>query len=144
MGIFSNLKEFIFRRKKKTDDEIHQAMERINPVKFYEALAEYGQSLGLSVEEGINDSGFTAEPNFAVNGIQFGIYGICLAVCMNTWMYDGNTPGIIFCVKHRAFNGPYTKPVLDMCKAELEEAVKVMKNWKQQVKLDKLNEDFEV
>lgn len=51
MGILCNLKEFIFGQKKQ-NDEIRTAMERINPYKFFQELADYAQSLGFTVGEG--------------------------------------------------------------------------------------------
>ena len=148
MGIFSDLKEFIFGRKKRKDDEIRLALERINPVKFYQTLADYGVSLGLSVDGAVVDRGFTnsTEVNYALNGIIFRLDGAVAACGINSTMSDGFTPAIYFVSgtvgRSGGFTGPFTITTLKMCKEDLEKAVIKLKKFKEQKKLESINEDF--
>jgi hypothetical protein len=143
MGIFSDLKEFIF-GKKKQNDEIRAAMERINPCKFFQELADHAQSLGFTVAEGLSDSGFSSEPNYAVHGIQFRMYGTIVAVGLNTVLTDRYTPGIYYTsgAKEGGFSGPFSITALKKCKEDLDKLVVRLKEKQQQIKLESINEDF--
>ena len=41
-------------------------------------------------------TGFSSEPNYAVHGIQFRMYGMVVAVGLNTVLSDRYTPGIYY------------------------------------------------
>lgn len=142
MGIFSDLKEFIF-GKKKQNDEIRAVMERINPCKFFQELADYALSLGFTVAEGISDFGFSSEPNYAIHGIQFKMYGMVVAVGLNTILNDSYTAGIYYTSGvGGGFTGPFSITTLNMCKEGLDKLlVKIKENY-QQIKLDSIKEDF--
>ena len=144
MGIFSDLKEFLFDRKKKENDEIRAAMERINPCKFFQELADYAQSLGFAVAEGISDSGFSSEPNYAVHGIQFKMYGMIVAVGLNTILTDRYTAGIYYTSGKESggFAGPFSITTLKKCKEDLDKLLVRLKENHQQIKLESINEDF--
>lgn len=142
MGIFSDLKEFLFGSKKKQNDEIRAAMERINPCKFFQELADYAQSLGFTVAEGISDSGFSSEPNYAIHGIQFKMCGKVVAVGLNTVLNDRYTPGIYYTSGAGGFTGPFSITTLNMCKEGLDKLVVKIKENQQQIKLESINEDF--
>ena len=144
MGIFSDLKEFLFDRKKKQNDEIRAAMERINPCKFFQELADYAQSLGFTVAEGIRDSGFSSGTNYAVHGIQFRMYGMIVAVGLNTILTDRYTAGIYYTSgeKSGGFSGPFTITTLNKCKEDLDKLLVRLKEKQQQIKLESINEDF--
>lgn len=145
MGILYNLKEFIFGRKKKENDEIRAAMERINPCKFFQELADYAQSLGFTVAEGIRDTGFSSGTNYAVHGIQFRMYGMIVAVVgLNTLLTDRYTAGIYYTSgeKSGGFTGPFSITTLNKCKEDLDKLVVRLKEKEQQIKLESINEDF--
>ena len=145
MEILSDIIEFLFNRKKKQNDEIRTAMERINPYKFFQELADYAQSLGFTVAEGIRDSGFSLEePNYAAHGIQFKMYGMIVAVGLNTILTDRYTAGIYFTSGKESggFAGPFTLTTLKKCKEDLYKLVVRLKENHQQIKLDSINEDF--
>ena len=143
MGIFSDLKEFIF-GKKKQNEEIKTALEQINPYKFFQELADYAQSLGFTVGEGLSDSGFSSEPNYAAQGIQFRMYGMIVAVGLNTILTDRYTAGIYYTSGSRegGFSGPFTLTTLTKCKNDLDKLVVKIKENHQQIKLESINEDF--
>ena len=144
MGIFSDIFEFLFDRKKKQNEEIRTAMERINPYKFFQELADYAQSLGFTVVEGLRDSGFSSEPNYAAHGIQFRMYGMVVAVGLNTVLNDRYTPGIYYTSgeKSGGFTGPFSITTLKKCKEDLDKLVVRLKENHQQIKLESINEDF--
>jgi len=145
MEILSDIIEFLFNRKKKPNDKIRTAMERINPYKFFQELADYAQSLGFAVAEGIRDSGFSLEePNYAAHGIQFRMYGMIVAVGLNTILTDCYTAGIYYTSgeKSGGFSGPFTITTLNKCKEDLDKLVVRLKENHQQIKLDSINEDF--
>lgn len=144
MGIFSDIKEFLFDRKKKENDEIRAAMERINPCKFFQELADYAFSLGFTVAEGISDSGFSSEPNYAINGIQFKMCGKVVAVGLNTVLNGRYTSGIYYTSGSRegGFTGPFSITTLKKCKEDLDKLVIKIKENNQQMKLKSINEDF--
>ena len=144
MGIFSDIFEFLFDRKKKQNEEIRTAMERINPYKFFQELADYAQSLGFTVVEGLRDSGFSSEPNYAAHGIQFRMYGMVVAVGLNTVLNDRYTPGIYYTSgeKSGGFTGPFSITTLTKCKEDLDKLVIRLKENHQQIKLESINEDF--
>ena len=144
MEISSDILEFLFDRRKKQNEEIQTALERINPYKFYQELADYAQSLGFAVAEGISDSGFSSEPNYAVHGIQFKMYGMVAAVGLNTVLSDRYTPGIYYTSgeKSGGFTGPFSITTLTKCKEDLDKLVIRLKENHQQIKLDSINEDF--
>lgn len=145
MGIFSDIKEFLFDRKKKENDEIRAAMERINPYKFFQELADYAFSLGFTVAEGISDSGFSSEPNYAIHGIQFKMCGKVVAVGLNTVLNDRYTPGIYYTSGSKeggGFTGPFSITTLKKCKEDLDKLVIKIKEKQQQIKLESINEDF--
>ena len=141
MGIFSDLKEFIF-GKKKQNEEIRTALEQINPYKFFQELADYAQSLGFSVGEGLSDSGFSSEPNYAAHGIQFRMYGTIVAVGLNTILNDRYTAGIYYTSGAGGFTGPFSITTLRKCKEDLDKLVVRLKEKHQQIKLESINEDF--
>lgn len=143
MAIFSDIINFIFGCKKQ-NEEIRTAMEQINPCKFFQELADYAQSLGLSVTEAITDSGVSSEPNYAVNGIQFKMYGMVVAVGLNTVLNDRYTPGIYYTSGKESggFSGPFTITTLTKCKEDLDKLVVRLKENYQQSKLESINEDF--
>ena len=149
MVIFNDIMNFLFDRKKKENDEIRTAMERISPYKFFQELADYAQSLGFTVGEGVRDSGFSLEePNYAVHGIQFKMYGIVVAVGLNTILTDRYTAGIYYTSGSKegggsgGFAGPFTLTTLKMCKEDLYKFVVRLKENHQQIKLDSIKEDF--
>ena len=144
MEIFSDIINFLFNRKKKQNEEIRTVMERINPVKFFQELADYAQSLGFTVAEGMSATGFSSDPNYAVHGIQFRMYGMVVAVGLNTVLSDRYTPGIYYTSgeKSGGFTGPFTITTLKMCKEDLDKLVVRLKENHQQLKLDSINEDF--
>ena len=144
MGIFSDLKEFLFDRKKKPNEEIKAAMERINPYKFFQELADYAQSLGFTVAEGISDSGFSSGTNYAVHGIQFKMYGMIVAVGLNTILTDRYTAGIYYTSGKESggFAGPFSITTLKKCKEDLDKLLVRLKENHQQIKLESINEDF--
>lgn len=144
MAIFSDILEFLFNRKKKENEEIRTALERINPYKFFQELADYAQSLGFTVVEGISDSGFSSEPNYAVHGIQFRMYGMVVAVGLNTILSDRYTAGIYYTSgeKSGGFTGPFSITTLTKCKEDLDKLVVRLKENHQQIKLESINEDF--
>lgn len=145
MGIFSDILEFLFDRRKKQNEEIKTALERINPCKFFQELADYAQSLGFTVAEGIRDRGFsTTGTNYAVHGIQFRMYGMVVAVGLNTVLSDRYTPGIYYTSgeKSGGFTGPFSITTLKKCKEDLDKLVIRLKENHQQIKLDSINEDF--
>ena len=144
MGIFSDLKEFIFGRKKKQDDEIRLALERINPVKFFQTLADYAQSLGFTTAEGMSAYGVSSNPNYAVKGIQFRIYGQIVAVGLNTFLQDKLTSGIYYTSSgiKKGVAVPFTITTLNMIKADLDKVLVQQKEIHQYLKLASINEDF--
>lgn len=145
MGILSDLKEFLFDRKKKHNEEIQTVLERISPYKFFQELADYAQSLGFTVAEGISDSGFSSsEPNYAVHGIQFKMYGMIVAVVFNTYVNDNTAAGIYYTSGGTSgeFSGPFTITTLKRCKEDLYKVLVKQKEIHQQFKLDNINEDF--
>ena len=148
MEIFNKIIEFLFGRKKKQNDEIRTALERIKPDKFFQELADYAQSLGFIVAEGLSDSGFSSEPNYAEQGIQFRMYGQIVAVGLNTVLNDRYTEGIYYTSGSKegggngGFTGPFTLTTLKKCKEDLYKLVVRLKENHQQIKLDSLNEDF--
>lgn len=145
MGIFNDIIEFLFNSKKKPSEEIQTVMEKINPYKFFQELADYAQSLGFTVAEGIRDTGFvSSEPNYAVHGIQFKMYGMIVAVGLNTILTDRYTAGIYFTSGKESggFAGPFTITTLKKCKEDLDKLVVRLKENHQQIKLDSINEDF--
>ena len=119
-------------------------MERINPYKFFQELADYAQSLGFTVVEGLRDSGFSSEPNYAAHGIQFRMYGMVVAVGLNTVLNDRYTPGIYYTSgeKSGGFTGPFSITTLKKCKEDLDKLVVRLKENHQQIKLESINEDF--
>lgn len=143
MAIFSDIVNFLFGRKKQ-NGEIRTALERINPCKFFQELADYAQSLGFTVEEGISDSGFSSEPNYAIHGIQFKKCGMVVAVGLNTVLNDRYTPGIYYTSGKESggFSGPFTITTLTKCKEDLDKLVVRLKENYQQSKLESINEDF--
>jgi hypothetical protein len=144
MEILSDIIDFLFNRKKKPNEEIRTAMERINPYKFFQELADYAQSLGFAVAEGISDSGFSSGTNYAVHGIQFKMYGMIVAVGLNTILTDRYTAGIYYTSGEETggFSGPFTLTTLKKCKEDLYKLVVRLKENHQQIKLDSINEDF--
>jgi hypothetical protein len=149
MEILSDIIDFLFNRKKKPNEEIRTAMERISPYKFLQELADYAQSLGFTVGEGVRDSGFSLEePNYAVHGIQFKMYGMVVAVGFNTILTDRYTAGIYYTSGSKegggsgGFAGPFTLTTLKMCKEDLYKFVVRLKENNQKIKLDSINEDF--
>lgn len=145
MAIFSDIINFLFDRKKKQNEEIQTAMERINPYKFFQELADYAQSLGFIVAEGIRDSGFSSsEPNYAAHGIQFRMYDKIVAVGLNTMLTDRYTAGIYYTSGKESggFSGPFTLTTLKKCKEDLDKLVIRLKENHQKIKLDSINEDF--
>jgi len=144
MGIFSEIIEFLFDRKKKQNDEIRAAMERINPVKFFQTLADYANSLGFATAEGMSAYGVSSDPNYAINGIQFRMFGQVVAVGLNSYLQDKFTPGIYYTSgpKEGGFTGPFTITTLNMIKADLEMVAIRQKEIHQQLKLASINEDF--
>ena len=146
MAIFSDIINFLFDRKKKENDEIRAAMERINPCKFFQELADYALSLGFTVAEGISDSGFSSsEPNYAIHGIQFKKCGMVVAVGLNTILNDRYTAGIYYTSGSKeggGFAGPFSITTLKMCKEDLDKLVVKIKENQQQIKLKSINEDF--
>lgn len=144
MGIFSDILEFLFDRKKKQNEEIQTALERINPCKFFQELADYAQSLGFTVAEGMSATGYSSDPNYAVHGIQFRMYGMVVAVGLNTVLSDRYTPGIYYTSgeKSGGFTGPFSITTLTKCKEDLDKLVVRLKENHQQIKLDSINEDF--
>lgn len=144
MAIFSDIINFLFDRKKKQNEEIQAAMERINPYKFFQELADYAQSLGFTVIEGLSDSGFSSEPNYVAHGIQFRMYGMVVAVGLNTILTDRYPAGIYYTsgAKEGGFSGPFSINTLRKCKEDLDKLVVRLKENHQQIKLDSINEDF--
>lgn len=144
MGIFSDILEFLFDRKKKQNEEIRTALERINPYNFFQELADYAQSLGFAVAEGMSAYGYSSEPNYAAHGIQFRMYGMVVAVGLNTVLSDRYTPGIYYTSgeKSGGFTGPFSITTLTKCKEDLDKLVVRLKENHQQIKLDSINEDF--
>lgn len=144
MGILSDIFEFLFDRKKKQNEEIRTAMVRINPYKFFQELADYAQSLGFTVVEGLRDSGFSSEPNYAAHGIQFRMYGMVVAVGLNTILTDRYTAGIYYTSGEESggFTGPFSITTLTKCKEDLDKLVVRLKENHQQIKLDSIKEDF--
>ena len=144
MAIFSDIINFLFDRKKKQNEEIQTALERINPYKFFQELADYAQSLGFTVAEGIRDSGFSSEPNYAAHGIQFRMYDKIVAIGLNSMLTDRYTAGIYYTSgkKSGGFSGPFTIKTLRKCKEDLDKLVVRLKEDYQQIKLDRINEDF--
>ena len=132
MEIFNKIIEFLFGRKKKQNDEIRTALERIKPDKFFQELADYAQSLGFIVAE----------------GLQFRMYGQIVAVGLNTVLNDRYTEGIYYTSGSKegggngGFTGPFTLTTLKKCKEDLYKLVVRLKENHQQIKLDSLNEDF--
>lgn len=144
MGIFSDILDFLFNRRKKQNEEIKTALEQINPNKFFQELADYAQSLGFIVAEGIRDSGFSTGTNYAVHGIQFRMYDMIVAVGLNTILTDRYTAGIYYTsgAKSGGFSGPFTIITLNKCKEDLDKLIVRLKEKHQQYKLDRINEDF--
>ena len=144
MGIFSDILEFLFDRRKKQNEEVQTALERINPCKFFQELADYAQSLGFTVAEGMSAYGVSSDPNYAVHGIQFRMYGMVVAVGLNTILSDHYTPGIYYTSgeKSGGFTGPFSITTLTKCKEDLDKLVIRLKENHQQIKLDSINEDF--
>lgn len=144
MGIFSDIIDFLFDRKKKQNEKIKTALEQINPYKFFQELADYAQSLGFTVAEGISDSGFSSGTNYAVHGIQFKMYGMIVAVGLNTILTDRYTAGIYYTsgAKEGGFSGPFSITTLRKCKEDLDKLVVRLKEKQQQYKLESINEDF--
>lgn len=144
MGIFSDIIDFLFDRKKKQNEEIRTAMEQINPNKFFQELADYAQSLGFTVAEGIRDSGFSSGTNYAVHGIQFRMYNMIVAVGLNTILSNRYTAGIYYTSgeKSGGFSGPFTITTLNKCKEDLDKVLVRLKEKHQQIKLESINEDF--
>lgn len=145
MAIFSDIIDFLFDSKKKQNEEIQTAMERINPYKFFQELADYAQSLGFTVAEGLRDNSFSSsEPNYAAHGIQFRMYGMVVAVGLNTMLTDRYPAGIYYTSgkKSGGFSGPFTLTTLKKCKEDLDKLLVRLKENHQQIKLDSINEDF--
>ena len=145
MEIFNKIIEFLFGRKKKQNDEIRTALERIKPDKFFQELADYAQSLGFTVAEGLSSTGFSSDPNYAAHGIQFRMYGMVVAVGVNTILNELFTAGIYYTSGSNdggGFSGPFTITTLKKCKEDLDKLVIKLKENHQQLKLDSLNEDF--
>lgn len=142
MGIFSDIIDFLFDRKKKQNEEIRTALEQINPYKFFQELADYAQSLGFTVVEAISDSGFSSEPNYAAHGIHFKMYGKIVAVGLNTILNYKNTAGIYYTSGEGGFTGPFSITTLNMCKEGLDKLVVKIKENYQQYKLESIKEDF--
>ena len=144
MAIFNDIIDFLFNRKKKQNDEIQTALEQINPYKFFQELADYAQSLGFTVAEGIRDTGFSSRTNYAVHGIQFRMYDMIVAVGLNTILTDRYTAGIYYTSgeKSGGFSGPFTITTLNKCKEDLDKLLVRLKEKQQQIKLDSINEDF--
>ena len=144
MAIFSDIIYFLFDRKKKQNEEIKTALEQINPYKFFQELADYAQSLGFTVAEGIRDSGFSSGTNYAVHGIQFRMYDMIVAVGLNTILTDRYTAGIYYTSgeKSGGFSGPFTITTLNKCKEDLDKLLVRLKEKQQQIKLESINEDF--
>lgn len=145
MAIFSDILDFLFNRKKKQNEEIQTALEQINPYKFFQELADYAQSLGFTVAEGIRDSGFsTTGTNYAVHGIQFRMYDMIVAVGLNTILSNRYTAGIYYTsgAKSGGFSGPFTITTLNKCKEDLDKLLVRLKEKQQQFKLNSINEDF--
>lgn len=143
MEIFNKIIEFLFGRKKKQNDEIRTALERIKPDKFFQELADYAQSLGFTVAEGLSATGISTNPNYAVHGIQFRMYGKAVAVGLNT-LVNNTDAGIYYTsgVKLGGFTGPFSITTLKKCKEDLYKLVIKLKEKHQQLKLDSINEDF--
>lgn len=145
MAIFSDIIDFLFDSKKKQNEEIQTAMERINPYKFFQELADYAKSLGFTVAEGLRDNSFSSsEPNYAAHGIQFIMYGMVVAVGLNTMLTDRYAAGIYYTSgkKSGGFSGQFTLTTLKKCKEDLDKLVVRLKEDYQQIKLDSINEDF--
>lgn len=144
MAIFSDIINFLFNRKKKQNDEIRAAMEQINPYKFFQELADYAQSLGFTVAEGMSAYGISSDPNYAAHGIQFRMYGMVVAVGLNTLLTDRYTAGIYYTSgsKEGGFSGPFSITTLRKCKEDLDKLVVRLKENHQQIKLESINEDF--
>lgn len=144
MAIFSDIINFLFDRKKKPNEEIQAAMERITPYKFFQELADYALSLGFTVAEGMSAYGVSPEPNYAAHGIQFRMYGMVVAVGLNTILNDRYTAGIYYTSGSRegGFTGPFSITTLKMCKEDLDKLVVKIKENHQQIKLESINEDF--
>jgi hypothetical protein len=144
MAIFSDIIDFLFDRKKKQNEEIKTALEQINPYKFFQELADYAQSLGFTVAEGIRDTGFSSGTNYAVHGIQFRMYDMIVAVGLNTILSNSHTAGIYYTSgeKSGGFSGPFTITTLNKCKEDLDKLVVRLKEKQQQIKLESINEDF--
>lgn len=144
MGIFSDIIDFLFDRKKKQNEEIKTALEQINPYKFFQELADYAQSLGFTVAEGIRDTGFSSGTNYAVHGIQFRMYDMIVAVGLNTILSNRYTAGIYYTSgeKSGGFSGPFTITTLNKCKEDLDKLLVRLKEKQQQIKLESINEDF--
>lgn len=143
MVIFSDIVNFLFGRKKQSK-EIKNAQEHITPYKFYQQLADYAQSLGFTVAEGIYDSGFYSGTNYAQHGIQFKMYGRTVAAALNTYFRDDSASGIYYTSGRTTgeFSGPFTLTTLKMCKEDLDKLAVKLKENHQQLKLDSINEDF--
>ena len=144
MAILSDIINFLFDRKKKPNEEIQAAMERIKPYKFFQELADYALSLGFTVAEGMSDYGVSPEPNYAAQSIQFRMYGMVVAVCLNIILNDRYTAGIYYTSgsKEGGFVGPLSITTLKMCKEYLDKLLVRLKENHQQIKLDSINEDF--
>jgi hypothetical protein len=144
MAIFSDIIDFLFDRKKKQNEEIKTALEQINPYKFFQELADYAQSLGFTVAEGIRDTGFSSGTNYAVHGIQFRMYDMIVAVGLNTILSNSHTAGIYYTSgeKSGGFSGPFTITILNKCKEDLDKLLVRLKEKQQQIKLESINEDF--
>ena len=144
MAILSDIINFLFDRKKKPNEEIQDAMERIKPYKFFQELADYALSLGFTVAEGMSAYGVSPEPNYAAQSIQFRMYGMVVAVCLNIILNDRYTAGIYYTSgsKEGGFVGPLSITTLKMCKEDLDKLLVRLKENHQQIKLDSINEDF--
>ena len=145
MEIFNKIIEFLFGRKKKQNDEIRTTLERIKPDKFFQELADYAQSLGFTVAEGLSATGFSSDTNYAAHGIQFRMYGMVVAVGVNTILKEHFSTGIYYTSGSNdggGFSGPFTITTLKKCKGDLYKLVIKLKENHQQLKLDSLNEDF--
>lgn len=144
MAILSDIINFLFDRKKKPNEEIQAAMERIKPYKFFQELADYALSLGFTVAEGMSAYGVSPEPNYAEQVIHFRMYGMVVAVCLNIILNDRYTAGIYYTSgsKEGGFVGPLSITTLKMCKEDLDKLLVRLKENHQQIKLDSINEDF--
>lgn len=139
MKILSKLKELIFGKKKIQEEN------GIDPQEFFQTLADYAQSLGFAITEGMYARMVQVNPNYVEKGIQFRIYGQVVAICLNSCIRGNKlTPGIYYTsgTKIGGFTGPFTITTLNMIKADLDMVSLQQKEIHQQLKLESINEDF--